>query len=112
MYTQGVHAVLLFGKGYSQLTACGWLSGERSQEAVDAVNLPLPSLSHTNHTTPAQYYEQLTHMLQLAEGIPYHHLQGRAVAVLLGSSVARPREVYCLHFPAAMHQPGEGAAVA
>jgi hypothetical protein len=28
------------------------------------------------------------------------------VAVLLGASVQRPREVYCLHLPAVMHDPG------
>jgi len=54
-----------------------------------------------------QYYQRLTALLQLAGTIPYHQLQGMAVAVLLGSSVQRPREVYCLHFPAAMHHPGK-----
>lgn len=45
-------------------------------------------------------------MLQLAANIPHHQLQGMPVAVLLGSSVQRPREVYCLHFPDAMHVTG------
>lgn len=45
-------------------------------------------------------------MLQLAANIPHHQLQGMPVVVLLGSSVQRPREVYCLHFPDAMHVTG------
>lgn len=75
-------------------------------------------LSVTNSATMAvcrlvhtQYYERLSDMLQLAANIPHHQQQhGMAVAVLLGSSVQRPREVYCLHFPPAMHPPGETAA--
>lgn len=54
-----------------------------------------------------QYFEHLSAMIQLADNIPYHQLHGRAVAVLLGSSVQRPREVYCLHFPTVMHHPGK-----
>lgn len=48
-------------------------------------------------------------MLELAAHIPHQQLQGMAVAVLLGSSLLRPREVYCMHFPPAMHTPGEAA---
>lgn len=53
-----------------------------------------------------QYYERLSAMLELAAHIPHQQLQGMAVAVLLGSSVQRPREVFCMHFPAAMHATG------
>jgi hypothetical protein len=68
---------------------------------------------HCAHATSVclQYYERLSDMLQLAANIPHHQLQGMAVAVLLGSSVQRPREVYCLHFPATMHPLGETAQI-
>jgi hypothetical protein len=54
-----------------------------------------------------QFFERLTVLLQLAGNIPYSQLEGLCVAVLLGSSAMRPREVYCLHFPHMSHQSGK-----
>lgn len=48
-------------------------------------------------------------MLQLVPLIPVSDLHGLPVAVLLGSSVLRPREVYCFNFPTDMEQPGDRA---
>ncbi|KAF8063796.1 hypothetical protein HT031_003653 [Scenedesmus sp. PABB004] len=44
--------------------------------------------------------------IKAAASIPLGALRGGAVALLLGSSALRPREVYCLRFPAAMDAPG------
>jgi hypothetical protein len=44
--------------------------------------------------------------MQLLSSIPFAQLAGQSVVVLLGASVARPREVYCLHLPQDMVQPG------
>jgi hypothetical protein len=44
--------------------------------------------------------------MQQLQHIPLGQLRGMSVALLLGSSVLRPREVYCFSFPADMDQPG------
>jgi hypothetical protein len=58
-----------------------------------------------------QYHERVASMMQAMEHIPLGQLHGGSVAVLLGSSVLRPREVYCFSFPASMDQPGGSPAL-
>lgn len=53
-----------------------------------------------------KYHERVATMMQQLQHIPLGQLHGQSVALLLGSSVLRPREVYCFSFPASMDEPG------
>jgi hypothetical protein len=57
-----------------------------------------------------QYHERVATMMQQLQHIPLGQLHGMPVALLLGSSVLRPREVYCFNFRADMDQPGADCA--
>lgn len=59
-----------------------------------------------------QYHERVATMMQQLQHIPLGQLHGQSVALLLGSSVLRPREVYCFSFPASMDEPGGGHSIA
>jgi hypothetical protein len=53
-----------------------------------------------------QYHQRVATMMQQLQHIPLGQLHGLSVALLLGSSVLRPREVYCFSFPASMDELG------
>lgn len=74
---------------------------------------PTPLLPHCD--TRAQYQQQLSTLLRLVAEIPDAAFAGGSVALLLGSSPTRPREVYVLTFPAELQTdanvPPPGASV-
>eukprot|EP00879_Flechtneria_rotunda_P012704 GHRR01013266.1.p1 GENE.GHRR01013266.1~~GHRR01013266.1.p1 ORF type:complete len:277 (+),score=85.69 GHRR01013266.1:308-1138(+) len=57
-----------------------------------------------------KFHDRLSALIRLAANIPFAQLQHGGVWVLLGSSVTRPREVYCFRFPSTTDQQGLLAA--
>eukprot|EP00775_Hariotina_reticulata_P011256 gene11256-11405_t len=60
----------------------------------------------SNLRAQVQYCEMVEAMIEMLSSIPFAHLAGQSVVVLLGASVVRPREVYRLHLPQNMLQAG------
>ncbi|KAF6265591.1 hypothetical protein COO60DRAFT_1456961 [Scenedesmus sp. NREL 46B-D3] len=88
-----------FNELENHVQACQALQQQRQQAGRSA-------RLKSSQRKAVKYHERVATMVQQLQHIPLGQLHGLSVALLLGSSVLRPREVYCFSFPAHMDPPG------